>query len=97
MESFHIYFRKQDGECPNIEVCINTGANCEKPWYILKIDVGSVIAAEFVALELNRKLRDLMVHIRQNAYERGWKDAKRKRIKSDLFPSMCQITWFDKP
>jgi hypothetical protein len=95
MNNFKIHFRKQHGECQNVEVCINTGANTETPWYILKIDLGSTIAAEFVAEELNKRLQNLMEEVRRNAYERGWKDAKRKRRKTECFPSMCYRTWFE--
>ena len=78
-----------------MEVCINTGANTEAPWYIPKIDLGSTIAAEFVAKELNARLNDLMSTVRRESYFRGWNDAKSKRRKADCFPGMCYHTWFE--
>ena len=95
MNAFQIFFRKQQGECSNVEVCINTGTHTETPWYILKIDLGSTIAAEFVANGLQGQLTDFMFEVRRNAYERGYRDAKRKHKKAECFPSMCYRTWFE--
>lgn len=95
MSDFQIHFRKQQGECSNVEVCIHTGVRTETPWYILKIDLGSTIAAEFVGAGLNERLQNLMEGIRRNAYERGYSDAKSKRKKAGCFPTMCRRTWFE--
>ncbi len=92
---FQIFIRKQEGECSNVEVCINTGARTETPWYILKVDLGSTIAADFVAKGLQSRLEDLMEGVRRGSYERGWRDAKRKKGKAEVFPSMCYRTWFE--
>lgn len=84
-KEFSVWFRKQDGDCSNVEIRVDVNVSHECSIYTATIDAHTPAFAEIVADHLTRSLANTMETIRRRNYERGWKDAKAKRTKKSWF------------
>ncbi len=92
-KDFGISISKQEGECTNILIWINTGTAVEKKFYCGEITMGSPATAAIVADDLAGQLEEMMREIRHRNYLAGWNDAKKKKAKraSDCFSGRCRV------
>lgn len=88
VKMFDIQFTKNDENprtCTEVYVKINTGLSIERSIIPFNFDCCSQYSAELLLRHLRFELDKSLEKIRENAYNRGWKDAKSKQKKLTTF------------
>ena len=76
---------KQDNTTVSIGIDHGLHSTGELKQIFVSFECGSRMYAELLTNQLNNKLHKLIVLVREEEYNKGWKDAKAKRVKSKWF------------
>ena len=85
-----------DRDGKTVRININTGVNVSAPVFPFVRSFEDETTAEIVRLHIRHEIMQRMEKIRRVSYERGWSDAKKKRPKSDIFPSATLLFPWEK-
>lgn len=67
-----------------VKVRVDHGLS-EDTHLVLNWECGSTLYSELLSSHLQKQLEKIVQQVRQEEYNRGWKDAKAKKAKCDYF------------
>jgi hypothetical protein len=86
-----IEFQQKDSK---VIVRINTGVAVEKNTLVMEWDAGNDLCARLLLDRLNMKFAEDTRSIREDAYNKGWDDKQKRKIKKTWFRSFFgKINW----